>query len=59
MNNDPFVIAKYYLDCVRETGGFPKIIRADCGTENVNVAFLRRFFRDQDQSFLYGKSSSN
>ena len=58
-NNDPFVIAKYYLDFVRKTGGIPKIIRADCGTENVNVAFLQRFFHDQDQSFLYGKSSSN
>ena len=27
-NNDPFVIAKYYLDCVRQTGGIPKIIGA-------------------------------
>ena len=58
-NNDPFVIAQYYLDCVRQVGGIPKIIRADCGTENVNVAILQRFFHNQDQSFLYGKSSSN
>ena len=43
-NNDPFVIAQYYLDCVRQVGGTPKIIRADCGTENVNVAVLQRFF---------------
>ena len=58
-NNDPFVIAQYYLDCVRQVGGIPKIIRADCGTENVNVAVLQRFFHNQDQSFLYGKSSCN
>ena len=58
-NNDPFVIAQYYLDCVRQVGGIPKIIRADCGTENVNVAVLQRFFHNQDHSFLYGKSSSN
>ena len=58
-NSDPFVIARYYLDCVRQVGGIPKIIRSDCGTENVNVAILQRFFHNQDQSFLYGKSSSN
>ena len=58
-NNDPFVIAQYYLDCVRQTGGIPKIIRADYGTENVNVALLQRFFHNEEQSFLYGKSSSN
>ena len=57
-NNDPFVIAQYYLDCVRQTGGVPKIIRAAYGTENVNVALLQRFFHDEEQSFLYGKSSS-
>ena len=58
-NNDPFVIAQYYLDCVRQTGGIPKIIRAAYGTENVNVALLQRFFHNEEQSFLYGKSSSN
>lgn len=42
------------------------IVRADCGTENVVIAGLQRFFRSQatddfsgNKSFLYGKSSAN
>ena len=58
-NNDPFVIGQFYLDCVRQLGRIPKMIRADCGIENVKVAVLQRFFHDQELSFLYGKSSAN
>lgn len=46
--------------------GTPRIVRVDCGTENVVVAGLQRFFRSQatddfagNKSFLYGKSSAN
>ena len=45
-NNDPFVI-----DCVRQVGGIAKIIRSDCGTENVNVAVLQRFFHYQVKAY--------
>ena len=55
-NSDPFVIARYYLDCMRQVGEIPKIIRSDCGTENVKVAILQYFLHNQGQSFLYGKS---
>ncbi|XP_068697380.1 uncharacterized protein [Montipora foliosa] len=65
-NNDPSIIAQYFVDCVRQIGGTPKMIRADCGTENTYVAALQRFFRRDgndtmaaDKSFLYGKSVSN
>lgn len=65
-NNDPRVIAKYYIDCVRKVGGTASIVRADCGTENVKVAGIQRFFRRNDtdafsgnSSFMYGKSVSN
>ena len=58
-NNDPFGTGQHYLDCIRQLGGTPKIIRADCGTETVNVPVLQRFFHDQELSFLYGKSSAN
>ena len=65
-NNDPSIIAQYFVDCVRQIGGTPRMIRADCGTENVCVAALQRFFRRDgndtmagDKSFLYGKSVSN
>ena len=59
-NNDPSIIAQYFVDCVRQIGGTPRMIRADCGTENVCVAALQRFFRRDgndtmagDKSFLY------
>lgn len=65
-NNDPSIIAQYFVDCVRQIGGTPRIIRADCGTENTYVAALQRFFRRDgndtmagNKSFLYGKSVSN
>ena len=65
-NNDPQIIAQYYLDYVRQLGGTARIIRADRGTENVNVAAIQRFFRSSsnddfsgDKSFMYGKSTSN
>ena len=54
-NNDPRVIAKYYIDCVQEIGGTARIIRADCGTENVYVAG----FNNDSESFVYRKSCSN
>ena len=65
-NNGPSVIAQYYIDWIRQIGGTTKVIRADRGTENVNVAILQRFFRREgedsragDDSFIYGKSVSN
>jgi hypothetical protein len=65
-NNDPSVVGQYYLNYVRQIGGAPRIVRADCGTENVHVAAMQRFFRFSadddfagDKSFMYGKSTSN
>ena len=65
-NNDPDVTAAYFLDCIRSGGGVPRILRADNGTENVNLAAIQRFFRREaldafagEKSFMYGKSVSN
>ena len=65
-NNDPRVIAKYFIDCVRQVQGTASIVRADRGTENVKVAGIQRFLRRNDtdsfsgnSSFMYGKSVSN
>ena len=44
-NNNPSIIAQYFVDCVRQIGGTPKMIRADCGTESTYIAALQRFFR--------------
>ena len=41
-NNDPTVISKYFVDCVRQLGGTARVRRADCGTENGYVAAVQR-----------------
>ncbi|XP_062522376.1 uncharacterized protein LOC134197129 isoform X2 [Corticium candelabrum] len=65
-NNDPRVIAGYYTETVKNVGGCPRVLRADRGTENTNVAFIQPFLRHFDKdalagekSFWYGKSTSN
>ncbi len=65
-NNDPAVVSQYYVDCIKQLGGAPRVVRADCGTENVYVAAIQRFLRSQHNddmagiaSFMYGKSVSN
>ena len=65
-NNDPKVVGQYYIDYIRQIGGAPRIVRADCGTENVHIAAMQRYFRSSadddfagDKSFMYGKSTSN
>ena len=64
-NNDPRVTSSFYLSCIKEVKGVPRILRGDRGTENVNVAGLQRFFRRNsldnmagNKSFLYGRSVS-
>jgi hypothetical protein len=44
-NNDPAVVARYYLNCVEQLGFVPKILRCDLGTGNTNLEFLQPFFR--------------
>jgi hypothetical protein len=65
-NNDLLIISSYYLKYVEKYGITARVIRADMGTENVNVAAVQRFFRRADddafaaeKSFRYGKSVSN
>ena len=62
-NNDPSVIAGYFIDTVREHGGCPRRIRADFGTENSSVRELQVALRDcagrESCAFLYGTSQCN
>ena len=46
--------------------GIPKIVRSDCGTENVGIAFIQPYLRRNHNdscsgmaSFVYGKSTTN
>ena len=65
-NNDPGIITKYCLDYVRQIGGTSRVIRADRGTENGNIAVTQQFFRrlarddfGAEKSFMYGRSTAN
>ena len=65
-NNNPKVIANYYLCCVKELNLIPRVVRGDQGTENVIVCRIQRFFRrnhtdsqSKDRSFIYGHSTAN
>lgn len=65
-NNDPKVVADYYIQCVTRLSGCPERIRADNGTENGHVTnmqvFLRRNHTDtfaKENSFIYGRSTGN
>ncbi|XP_062873125.1 uncharacterized protein LOC134334643 [Trichomycterus rosablanca] len=65
-NNDPKVIAGYWISTVTRIGGCPQRLRADPGTENGHVRemqmFLRRNHSDPyagERSFIYGCSMAN
>jgi hypothetical protein len=57
-NNDPKVIAGYFVDCVKQIGGCPKILRADRGTENGSVCTAQRMFRSLVMTHLLVRSPS-
>lgn len=63
-NNNPRLIAGYFVDAVSKIRGCPKIVRADMGTENGTVRQLQIFLREDvtcnpNSVFLYGTSRCN
>ncbi|XP_056328370.1 uncharacterized protein LOC130240759 [Danio aesculapii] len=60
-NNDPRVIAGYFLQAVAENNGFPQRIRIDHGTENTHLADMQTFFRGtaSAESVTLGPSTGN
>ena len=66
ISHDPGVIAYYYLRCVKQIQGCPRLVQTDCGTENVVVAAIQGVFCinasrpfDGPNSHRYGSSPSN
>lgn len=58
-NNDPVIVARTYLEVVRENGGCPRKVRTDCGTENGVLAAAQCYFMDDIESHIYGSSPHN
>lgn len=56
-NNDPKIIAGYFLKCVKEVGGCPRLVQTDCGTESGIITSLQSVFRSQDQDQFSGLRS--
>ncbi len=58
-NNDPSIIAYYYLRSVKQIGGCPFMMRTDCGTENVIAATMQCALRKTIRGHTYGPSPHN
>jgi len=60
-NNNPRIIGGYFLEAVKESGGCPRIVRGDCGTENGIVRDFQRFFQHNSSGNAYidGASTAN
>ena len=65
-NNNPKVIAKYFLLTALQHHCIPAIVRADRGTENVNVRDIQTYLRRDDDdefagegSYMEGRSTAN
>ena len=65
-NNNPKVIAQFYLDCVKTHSGCPILLRTDCGTENGIMAAMQCYLRQDgndefsgEKAHRYGTSPSN
>ena len=58
-NNNPAVIAKFYLEAVEELTSCPTKVRSDCGTENGFVASMQSYFQDNENAHIYGTSQHN
>lgn len=61
MNNEPAVIAGYYLNYLKEYQYAPRILRCDLGTENTTIEVLQPYFRYKCndefagvKTFMYG-----
>ena len=65
-NNNPHVVGKFYIDCIKRQQSCPTILRTDKGTENGIMAAAQSFLRRDHLDALsgikahrYGSSHSN
>lgn len=58
-NNNPAIIASYYLATVKELGGCPQTLRTDCGTENGIMSSIQCSLRSTRHAHIYGSYQNN
>jgi hypothetical protein len=61
-NNNPFIIAEYYLACADNWGYTAQILRCDMGTENSMLPHLHPFLADNPAAnarVMFGRSTAN
>lgn len=58
-NNNPEIIANFYLDLVSQLGGCPVKLRTDCGTENGTMAAMQCTLKSNIDAHIYGTSPTN
>ncbi|XP_055051829.2 uncharacterized protein [Misgurnus anguillicaudatus] len=56
-NNNPTVIAHYFISCVQNLGVIPMRLRTDCGTENGIMAAIQCMLRHHHSDYYSGASS--
>ncbi|XP_014678571.1 PREDICTED: uncharacterized protein LOC106818370 [Priapulus caudatus] len=47
-NNDPAVVASYFIDYVKKIQGVPRCVQMDAGTENVTIQDIQTAFNSHD-----------
>ena len=59
-NNDPFVVAVFFIETILCIGDCPYRVRSDFGTENGNIEVIQRVLRnDSPGCMMYGTSALN
>ena len=66
LNNNPKIPARLFLNAVENLKECPRVVRSDCGKENVLIAGIQSYFRAHGndeyaavKAHQYGSSPSN
>ena len=58
-NNNPSVVATFYVDALKKEKKAPSILRTDCGTENSVVAAIQCYLHQNAKAHKFSTSVSN
>ena len=58
-NNDPLVVANFFLEFLKKYKTAPNILRFDRGRENIYCEDMQTFATNSERSFIYGSSVRN